>query len=421
MDNTRHYDVMRTRGIVVLSLGILAVIITSCGRTGDVATTRERLANRTSEPIVVAAAWPWSVRYDGFFWEGMKLALDEVNETGGILGRPLILQKEDDKESVNEGRRVAQRLSDDPNIVAVIGHLNSHVSIPASAIYDTAGLLMLTPGSTSPELTRRGRNLVFRSVNSDNDVAQEMIDFADRRGYRRIVICYVRNDYGLGLANALEEFALAGGLTIVDRQSYDPSASSNRAGYRRLVTQWLDMEFDAILLAGMAPQAGYLVKQMRANGLDIPILGGEALDTPEFIDAAGAAANGVIVASVFHPDDPREEVRRFNHRFESVYGELPDSWAARGYEAVRLLADAMEAAGSAAPRHVAGHLKSLGSRYSLSGPVTFSDGGDVIGKSMVRTIVRNGRFQYLAERSGPRSDESSGSSPAAGTSKTANL
>lgn len=409
MENCNRHNLITTRRAAAFTVCILAFSATSCGRTSDVATTRELLAIRTSEPVVIAVAWPWSVRYDGFFWEGMKLAQDEVNEAGGVLGRRLILQKEDDRESINEGRRVAQRLADDPNVVAVIGHLNSHISIPASAIYDDSGLLMLTPGSTSPELTRRGHGLVFRSVNSDRDIARQMVEFAAGRGYRRLVICYVRNEYGLGLANALEEFSHDFGLAIADRQSYDPSASSNRAAYQRLVAQWKDMEFDALLLAGMAPQAGFLVKQMRDNGLDAPILGGEALDTPEFIDAAGPAANGVIVASVFHPDDPREEVRLFNRKFESIYGERPDSWAARGYEAVRLLAEAMEASGSVAPTAVAKHLKNAGSQYSLSGLVTFNDNGDVLGKTMVTAIVRDGRFTYWDVQDSTGSVATSGS------------
>lgn len=388
-----HARLAVTIPALVIVLGVL--VLGSCGGRGDVASERERRAGQAGERLTIAAAWPWSVRYFGLYWEGMKMALDEVNESGGVLGRELVLVREDDRESVNEGRRVAQRLADDPDVVAVIGHLNSHVSIPAAAIYEASGLLMLTPGSTSPELTENGHTLIFRSVNSDTDIARQMADFAGSRGYQRLVICYVRNAYGFGLANAFEQYAQKKGLSVVDRQSYDPSASSNPLGYHRLVDQWKDIDFDALFLAGMAPQAGYLVKQVRAAGMNHPILGGDALDTPELVDAAGAAADGMIVASVFHPDDPRPEVKLFNEKFESRYGRPPDSWAARGYEAVRLLADAMRTAGSAAPRDVALQLRAGAARNSLSGPMTFNDKGDVVGQSIVTTIVRGGRFVYL--------------------------
>lgn len=384
--------------IAALTAGLIA-FTASCGRSSDISLERERLAVHPGKPsVTVAAAWPWSVRNDGLYWEGMTLALKEVNDSGGVMGRRLIIRKEDDRESVNEGRRVAQRLADDPNVVAVIGHLNSHVSIPAASIYQSSGLLMLNPGSTSPELTRQGHELVFRSVNSDIDIARQMAEFAGGRGYRRLVICYVRNAYGLGLANAFEQHAEHLGLFVADRQSYDPSSHRNPVGYQRLIDQWQDMEIDALFLAGMAPQAGYLVKQARAAGLNFPILGGDALDTPELIDAAGAAAEGMIVTSVFHPDNPRPEVMRFNRKFEAHFGKAPDSWAARGYEAIRLLAEAMEAAGSFSPRAVANHLRSEVLRSSLSGPVTFDENGDVVGRSVVMTIVQGGKFAYLDGR-----------------------
>lgn len=382
--------------IAALFSGVSAASIGSCAGRNDVASEREERADQVRDSVVVAAAWPWSGRYYGLYWQGMKMARDEVNERGGVLGRKIVFIREDDMESVNEGRRIAQRLADDPAVVAVIGHLNSHVSIPAAAIYDAAGLLMLTPGSTSPELTENGYALVFRTVNSDKDIARQMAEFAAGRAYDRIVICYVRNAYGFGLANAFEHHAQQLGLSVVDRQFYDPSASSSPLGYQRLVDQWKDIEFDALFLAGMAPQAGFLVKQVRAAGISRPILGGDALDTPELVEAAGSAADGLIVASVFHPDDPRPEAQLFNHRFRTLFGRSPDSWAARGYEAVRLLAEAMDGAGSVAPRDVARRLRQS-SHFSLGGPVTFNEKGDIVGKTIVKTIVSSGSFVYLDE------------------------
>lgn len=390
---------MHRWGVWSIALGIgfvLLAVVGSCGGPDDIIAERERRARAPGKSVTIAAAWPWSVRYDGLYWEGMQLAVDEINSAGGVLGRTILIRKEDDRESVDQGRLVAQQLADDPDVVAVIGHLNSYVSIPAAGIYEGSGLLMITPGSTSPELTRRGYRLVFRSVNSDDDIARNMAAIAVKEGHKRIVIGYVRNTYGLGLANAFEEYAQHLGLEIIDRQSYDPASSSNPAAYQRLVDQWDDLEFDMLFLAGMAPQAGYLVKQIRAAGLRMPILGGDALDTPEFIEAAGEAAEGMLVASIFHPDEPSPAVQRFTRAFTSTYGRPPDSWAARGYEAMRMLAEAMESAGSTAPEDVARRLRSSdGLRFSLSGPVRFNERGDVLGRRIVGAIVRHGRLEYF--------------------------
>ena len=386
------------RGGAALLVVVMLSVLGSCRGSSDVAYERAQRARDSGGAITVAAAWPWSVRNDGLYWEGMKMAMDEVNASGGIHGRPLRIIREDDHESVNEGRLVAQRLADNPDIVAVIGHLNSHVTIPAADIYDAAGLLMLTPGSTNPELTQNGHRLVFRSVNNDEDIASQMVGFAASRGYRRVSICYVRNAYGLGLANAFEQRARELQIDVVDRQTYDPTMAPNPMSFQRLVAQWKDLEFDALFLAGMAPQAGFLIKQIRADGIDVPILGGDALDTPELISSAGDAAEGVIVASVFHPDDPRPVVQRFNADFRAIYGREPDSWAARGYEAVRLLSDGMIAAESAVPDDVARHFRTMEAWPGLTGTFSFRPNGDVSGKSIIKTIVENGRFEFFEDR-----------------------
>lgn len=388
---------------VVITGGLIIVgVVGSCGVPNDVLAERERRARAPGEFVTIAAAWPWSIRSEGLYSEGLQLAVDEINDRGGILGRQILIRREDDRESVNEGRLVAQRLGEDPDVVAVIGHLNSHVSIPASAIYERYGLLMITPGSTSPELTRRGHNLIFRSVNGDDDIARNMAEFARNAGYGRLAIGYVRNAYGLGLANAFEEYAHHHGLEVVDRQSYDPASSSSPSAYQRMVGLWDDLEFDALFLAGMAPQAGYLVRQIRNAGLTMPILGGDALDTPELIESAGTAAHGMVVASVFHPDDPHPEVQRFVQTFRSSYGRSPDSWAARGYEAMRLLAEAMESAGSTVPSDVASRLHSSNPSFSLSGPVSFNRYGDVVGRRLVTVVVRDEEFAYFDRTKGDK-------------------
>ncbi len=386
----------RPVALAAMLLAALVVAVSGCGGPKDVAQERALRAEAADE-LLIGAAWPWASRGEGMYWNGMKMAVDEINAYGGVLGRPLRVIKEDDKESVNEGRLVAQRLSDNPDVVAVVGHLNSHVSIPAAAMYEAAGLLMITPASTSPELTRKGFRRVFRSVNSDEKIGGQMVEFALATGYRRVIICYVRNAYGLGLANAFEQHADAAGLQIVDRQSYDPAVAETPSSFARMIREWKNHEFDAIFLAGMAPQAGYVVKHVRAAGIKAPIFGGDALDTAELLSSAGTDAEGVVVASIFHPDNPRPEVQRFNDRFKATYGVLPDSWAARGYEAIQLLAAAMERAGSPAPDRVAEALRSIDTWTGITGSFSFDEKGDVIGKTMVTVVVRDGRFQFLEE------------------------
>ena len=175
-------------------------------------------------PITVAAVWPWGSRTMLLFGEGLQLAVDEINAAGGLLGRPVTVLREDDHESVDRGRIVAHRLAQNRDVVAVIGHMQSYVSLPAAAIYDLSGLVHVAPVATDPRLTQQGYRRLFRMTVTDRETGAQMADYAAARRYGRVAIYYIRNAYGRSLANAFEERAIERGIAIVDRQSYDPNA-----------------------------------------------------------------------------------------------------------------------------------------------------------------------------------------------------
>src|SRR5690606_24523605 len=118
-----------------------------------------------------------------FNW-GINMAVEEINAAGGVLGRPLLTIKQDDRSDVTQGRLIAQQFADNLDLVAVIGHSDSFVSLPASATYQFAGLLMLSPGSTNPALTMQGFDLVFRNVPTDDDIGRQLATYALTAGYR---------------------------------------------------------------------------------------------------------------------------------------------------------------------------------------------------------------------------------------------
>ena len=372
----------------------LALFTSACGPDSP-ATLRAERAALPEGDLVVGVAWPWAARTAGLYAEGLDMAVEEINAAGGVHGRPLRLVRGDDAESVDGGRLVAQRFADDPDVVAVIGHLNSHVTIPAADIYERGGLLMLTPASTAPELTRRGHRHVFRSVHDDEDVGRQMVDLAAENGWRSVYVVYVRTSYGEGLATAFEGAATDSRVDVVGRAAYGADGSGLDALVDEVRQTRGARGVDAVFLAGVPPEAGTVIAALRRGGVNAPIFGGDALDTVELVESAGAAAaEGVYVASVFHPDDPRPESQAFRQSFEARYGQAPDSWAARGYEAVHVLAQAMQTADSAAPADVAVALREGGPVSGITGPFGFDDKGDVVGKRLVTAVIRGGHFQY---------------------------
>jgi branched-chain amino acid transport system substrate-binding protein len=380
----------------ILSTLTLAALVAGCHAGRTPAEERAARAARGTGDLVIAVAWPWAKRGEILFAEGLRLAVAEVNDSGGLLGRQLRLVQVDDHESVDDGRLIAQRLGADPDVVAVIGHLQSYVSVPAAGIYDLSGLIMVSPTATDPELTSQGYTRVFRATFTDRAVGYQMADFAAGRGYRRVAIFYIRNRYGRGLANAFEERATELGLTTVARQSYDASEHVNEYTFAPTLREWKPLELDAIFLAGEVPSAAVFVAEARKYGIDVPILGGDAMSSPALL-RAGGAAEGTVVATPFHPDEPRAEVQQFAAAFRRRYGKSPDAGSAIGYDAVRLIAYAMRTARSAVPDSVAAALRGTRDWKGVTGPFTFTREGDLVDKPVTKMVVRGGKFEFLPE------------------------
>jgi branched-chain amino acid transport system substrate-binding protein len=380
-----------------LLLPALAAVLAACGGSDDPIAQRLKRAHGSGD-IVVGAAWPWEARGAQILYgKGMDLAVEELNAGGGVLGRPFKLLRLDDQESVDRGRIIAQELGRNPDVVAVIGHLHSYVTVSAAPIYDLSGLLLVSATSTSPELTNKGYGRVFRTVFNDTEVGLQMAQYARDRGYRRTVIYYARNEYGRELANAFEEHLVAAGGQVVNRESFDPNLSANPVAAEQTVNAWSNWEFDAVFIAGQDQQAALLIKELRSRGINVPVLGSDALATPGFLETGGAAVEGTVIASAFHPEAPEAEVQRFDAAFRKRYGTDPDVGAALGYDAVRVLAQAMREAQSTEPDKVAAAMRGLRGFRGVTGAFSFDQAGNLVGMPIRKVVVRGGAFHYLDE------------------------
>ena len=380
----------RARGTLVLAL-----LLSAAGCGGDRAGARG--AGGAAGPpadVVIGAPWPWAARRDFLYDQGVRMAVDEVNAAGGVGGRRLRIERFDDLESVDEGRLVAQRLAAERTVDAVIGHMQSYVTVPAAAVYDAAGLVLVAPTSTDAGLTSRGYRRVFRVMFSDRDAGREMAELAKTLGVTRAGIFYIRNSYGRALANAFEVRAKSAGIDVIDRQSYDPG-SQTEAQLDEIVRVWKERRVDGVFLAAEAGPAARFAREIRRQGLSAVMLGGDALGTPELFAEGAEAVRGLIIPAPFHADEPREQVRRFAAEFRRRYGRPPDALAALGYDAVRVLAHAMTTARSTAPDSVARALHALRDWSGVTGTFSYDDAGDLPTKRIVKVVARDSAFVYL--------------------------
>ncbi|MFZ5643679.1 MAG: ABC transporter substrate-binding protein [Bacillota bacterium] len=369
----------KTLGIGILLTGVLLIILFLLAVT------------KKEEDIVIGVAWPFSVQ-NALFIEGVELAAEEINARGGINGRKVRLIKKDDEETLTGGMIVAQSFTKVPNLTAVIGHSESFISTATANIYESAGIVMLSPTATASALTQKGHKYIFRNIPSDDEIARQLALYAAKQGHRRMVIFYSDESYGMGLANSFEDQAKKVGIKTVDRFNYYADARE----LNKLCAKWKALDFDGILVAHYMPADGaQFIADVVKAGVSVPFFAGDTMDAPEFFQVAGEAAEGTVVGSVFNSQDPREEVKYFINNFNSKYGKMPTPEAAQGYDAVNLLAGAIEEAGSASPAEVAQKLRSFKSRPGVAGFHSFAENGDDTGDLIVKKVVKNGQFDFI--------------------------
>lgn len=369
----------------------LFTALQGCGYEGDKITVRhKRIAS--SPTVNVAAVWPFSSTYSSFA-KGLLMASDEINLSGGVLGKKLKIVLKDDESSVTSGMAIADGCASDPGICAAIGFCDSYVTVPVSPVYSEAGILMVTTSSVDPSFNSFKSPLLFRTGPDAFDIARGIVTLVEKLGYAKTVMCYVNNGYGLCLANACEDELKKRSIPVVDRRPY---SSSNALELSRITACWKLLKFDCAILIGEPSGGPQLIRSAREDGIKAPILCGEAMDFPEFAGLEGGCAEGAVVASLFNPQTPGSPLKtRFVSEYRKRFGSLPDAFAAQAYDTTMMLALAIGRAGSASPPDIARALRSLSNEEGVLCRYSFDERGELLGENIMMKTVRDGRFVYI--------------------------
>ncbi len=374
----------------------LIVLLTGCILRDDPAKERAARALKAEGEILMGAVAPWS-DMDNLFWEGMALAVDEINEKGGLLGRKIRVIKRDDESSVKKGIAISQTLGENPDVVAVLGHYQSFVTMPASVVYQYYGILLLSTVDRDPRLTEQGFSLVFRTTPDDMAYGKKLADFCRRKGLDELLVFIERSEYGRDFSDAfftVAQSAENAGLRILDSHSYN--SGTGPAEFQEKLTFWkTHYSFDAIIISGALPQAATIIKEIRGLGIDKPIIGGISLDRNKLLDLLGGNVKDVYFPTDFNPGSKAPEVRKFIQAFRSRHGKDPDVMAAHGYDGIQCLAYAVRTAGSTAPPAMASALRKAANLTGVTGTMSFSQSGERIIDKIFVKMVENGTFHYL--------------------------
>jgi branched-chain amino acid transport system substrate-binding protein len=323
---------------------------------------------------------------------GARLALDEINSAGLTLGGKKVvleLRSEDDAADPKTATTVAQKLADE-KVAGVIGHLNSGATIPASKIYFDNGIPEISPSATAVAYTASGFKTAFRIMTNDAQQGSVLGNYAvTKLGAKRIAIIDDRTAYGQGLADEVEKAVKAAGGEVVAREY----TSDRSTDFMAILTSIKGKSPDLIFFGGMDPQAAPMIRQIKQLGIKAQFLGGDGVETPKFLELAGADAEGVVASNPGLPLAAMPGGSEFKAKFEAKYGEI-QNYAPYAYDAMYVLIDAMKRADSSDPAKYLAELPKT-DYQGVTGRIRFDSKGDTTGGAVTLYQVKGGKWQVL--------------------------
>ncbi|WP_089342357.1 branched-chain amino acid ABC transporter substrate-binding protein [Burkholderia singularis] len=329
---------------------------------------------------------------------GVQLALDDARaQQIKIAGKParFELVVEDDQADPRIGVQAAQSLVD-KQVSAVVGHFNSGTTIPASVIYDKAGIPVIDPAATNPVIASRGLANVFMVIATDGQNAGNAGRYAvEVTKAKRIAIVDDRTAFGQGEADEFERAVKAAGGSIVAREYTNNQA----VDFRAQITSLKSRNVDLLFFGGLDSLAANFIKQMRQLGLSAQFVGGGGVRDAEFIKIAGPAAEGAMAWEYGRPLDQLPQGKDFERRYKQRFGVDVLSYAQFGYDAAWAAIKAMQAASSTEPARWRPVLAKI-DFDGITGRIAFSGDGSL--KSGMSTLyrVKNGVWQTIVTKGG---------------------
>jgi len=369
-----------------LSLLLLAVPLAGC-RGGS------------GEPIVIGVAGPLEKANGHSMKLAAQMAVDEINRAGGIDGRQVRVEWGDDDADAGKAIEVARRLRGNRAVVAVVGHVNSSASLKAAPIYNSQSsdsvpgepLVQISPASSSPQLTSAG-DWTFRVCPTDLEFSPALARAAAQLGRRRAAVLYADDDYGQGVAATFRDAFSKSGGAIVASDPYLPAIYTAPGTLDPYLQRAIGRGADALVIGGQATEGLKIIAAARRLGFSGPILGADGLTG---VKDGGPVAEGVFVSSAFLPDRRSDKAQQFVRRYTELFKETPDHRGAMTYDAIYLLKDAIEHAGSGR-RQIRDYVAQVGRGNAkfegVSGTIQFDGNGDVVGKEVAVGVVRSGQL-----------------------------
>ena len=325
--------------------------------------------------------------------KGTRLAIEESNAAGGVLGRTLELITEDDQSKPGESATVVKKLISRDKVVVILGEITSGRTLEAAPIAQAAKIPLISPGATNVEVTAKG-NYIFRVCFIDDFQGTVMAKFArETLKLKRVaILSSVSSAQSVGLAKYFRERFTTASTVIAAEQKY----SEGEKDFRAQLTAIKAAGADGIFVPGYYAEAALICKQARDLGLTLPLLGVDGWESPDLLAIAGAAAEGCYLSTHFSPESKAPVVVAFNERYQKRWGISANALSVLGYDATMLAIDAIRRAGSTDGAKIRDALAATQDYPAVTGAITFDANRNPTKNAVVLT-VKNGTFTFVQD------------------------
>ncbi len=345
----------------------------------------------SGEPILVGLSAPLTGNYSeyGQNWKkAMDIAIEKINAKGGVRGRPIQLVPEDSKSEPKDSAQIAQKFASDPKIVATIGDFTSSACMAAQPIYDRAGLVQLSPTASHPDFAPKSI-WSFGIIGTQASEGPFMADYtAKRDGKKTIAVLYINNDWGIAAQEQYVKRAKDDGAQVVAVENY----FDRDKDFTGVLTKLRGSKPDALYIATMYNDGALISKQREKLGwADVAVYGPGSLYSPKLLELGGSAVEGLKTSTIFMETDPRPEVQEFIKVFKARNnGVAPNMFAAIAYDAISIMAQAIDKAGTDR-KAIRDELAKTQNYVGMTGKFGFTEQRDVK-RDYHSLVVKNGQW-----------------------------
>jgi len=383
----------KSKSLIVLSLLLSALVVVSgCGSKPAPATPD---ATDSKEPIKIGflGAKTGDVAIYGLnTLKGLNMAVAELNKEG-VLGRQIELVEEDNAGQKDQAINITNKLISSDKVVAIIGDPTTGITRVAGQIANSKKTVIMSAGSTGPDVVEIGP-YVFRDTLLDTIAAPATMKYViEEKGWKNVaLITSKNNDYSVGLSKIFADSVVdLGGKVVIEEFIQDKDTD-----FSGQITKIKAANPDVIVFSGYYTEGALIMKKAREVGIKAVMVGGDGLQGDDLMKIGGDAVEGSISYAGFSPEQPTPKTEAFITAFKAQYsGELPDLFAAQGYDALMLIAKAIEEAKSADPEKFKDTLAATKAYDGVSGSLTFQASREPVKSPVYLLEVKGGKFALL--------------------------